>query len=205
MSCPVIGLTGNIACGKSAVSGFLLKWGIPVVDADQIARDVVAPGTEGLLQITEAFGDGILDASGQLDRPALGAVIFGDPKQRATLNAILHPKIAQRSAERILELQSTNPPYIVYDAALLVENQSYRQFAALIVVTADPEEQRKRLLARDGLTESDAQKRIDAQLSQAAKAAVADYVIDNSADYAQLERRVREVHGALLRIGEDAS
>lgn len=197
MPSPVIGLTGNIACGKSQVSQYLREWGVAVVDADQVARDVVAPGSEGLREIVATFGDGVVDESGALNRPALGAIVFGDTTKRETLNGILHPKIALRSAEKILSLQNRDAPYIVYDAALLVENESYNHFAALIVVTTDRPVQLARLMTRDSLTAAEAEARIESQLAQEAKAAVADYVIDNSGDLAELKRRCSDVHEAL--------
>ena len=197
MSSPVVGLTGNIACGKSQVSAFLSEWGVAVVDADQIAREVVAPGSDGLQEIVDAFGVDVLDENATLNRPALGAIVFGDDAKRASLNSILHPKIALRSAEKILSLQSSGAPYIIYDAALLVENESYRQFSSLVVVTANTEIQLARLMARDDLTESEAEARVRSQLAQEAKAAVADYVIDNSGELTELRQRCLEVHNAL--------
>src|SRR5690606_29018251 len=125
-----------------------------VVDADQIARDVVAPGTEGLAEIVEAFGREVLLPDGTLDRKRLGDRVFADPAARAKLNAITHPRIGAASAARMAELAETGAPYLIYEAALLVENGIHRAMAALVVVTARPETQLRRLMARDGIDEA---------------------------------------------------
>ncbi len=194
----VVGLTGGIASGKSTVARLFGALGVPVVDADEVARDVVAPGTEGLREVTAAFGPGVLSADGALDRAALGAVVFADSTARKRLEAITHPRIAIESGRRLAQATASGAPYALYEAALLVENGSYKMFAALIVVTAPEDVQRARIASRDGLNATQAQARIAAQAPIAAKVAVADWVIDNAGGSAALEARVQVVHAEIL-------
>ncbi len=193
-----LGLTGGIACGKTAVARLLLERNVPVVDADAIARDVVAPGSEGLAEVLAAFGEDLRLADGSLDRKALGARVFRDESARLRLNGILHPRIAMESLARLSALSDAGHPFGFYDAALLVENGSYRNFEGLVVVVASPAVQRARLMARDGLSLDDAQARIDAQWPLERKVAVATHVIDNSGTREALEARVGEVFEALV-------
>jgi dephospho-CoA kinase len=194
----VVGLTGGIASGKSTVARLFGELGVPVVDADEVGREVVEPGTDGLREVVAAFGSGVLATDGTLDRQALGAVVFADAGSRKRLEAMLHPRIAQESARRLAAATAGGAPYALYEAALLVENGAHRRFPALIVVTAPEDVQRARIAARDGLDSSQALARIAAQAPVAAKIAVADWVIDNAGDLEALERRVREVHDAVL-------
>lgn len=206
MSVPTVGLTGGIASGKSTVAQLFHALGIPIVDADHIAREVVAPGTDGLRDIVATFGSDVLAEDGSLDRPALGEKVFADSEARAKLNTITHPRIAALSAERIRALQQSGAPYLLYEAALLVEGGLHRQLAALVVVAAEPETQLQRIMARDGLSRGRARERIDAQLPLARKLEVADYVIHNDGDLEQTRSRVEEVHRALSqRFGRPAS
>lgn len=193
----IVGLTGGIASGKSTVAEVLRGLGVAIVDADVVAREVVAPGTPGLAAIVEAFGAEVLDAAGALDRKALGARVFGDAAARRTLEAITHPRIFARSMEQLAHVAGSGAPYGVYDAALLVENGSYKMLQALVVVAAPPELQRARLVARDGLTPEEADARIAAQLPLERKIAVADHVIWNDADRDTLHARALAVHQAL--------
>src|SRR5687767_2515536 len=133
---PTIGLTGGIASGKSTVSRVLEQLGVGIVDADQLAREVVAVGSDGLREVVATFGAGVLTPEGSLDREKLGAIVFGDEQARRKLQAITHPRIAQMGAERIAALQSGPAPYVIYDAPLLVEVGAHKSFAALIVVAA---------------------------------------------------------------------
>lgn len=196
---PIVGLTGGIASGKSAVAAMLGSLGAGVVDADAVAREVVAPGTEGLRLVVDEFGRDILNGDGTLDRKRLGAVVFSDTRARARLNAILHPRIAALSAQRIAALQITDVPYIVYEAALLVEGGLHRAMSALIVVTSDTSTQQSRMLARDGLDSDEALSRIAAQLPTADKVAVADFVIENNGSLPELQERARHLHRQLLQ------
>lgn len=196
---PTVGLTGGIASGKSTVARMFAELGVGVVDADAIAREIVAPGTEGLAEIVQTFGAGVLDGTGALDRKRLGAIVFADATARAKLNAITHPRIGALSAARIAELQDTATPYVIYEAALLVEGGLYRALAALIVVVCDEAQQRARIVDRDQLDEDEAAARIQAQLPTAQKVAVADFVIENRGDLDALRRRTEEVHYQLLQ------
>jgi dephospho-CoA kinase len=195
---PTIGLTGGIASGKSSVSRALRELGVVVVDADQIAREVVEPGSEGLRDVVAAFGPSVLAADGSLDREKLAAVVFGDDAARKRLQAITHPRIGRLSAERIAAGLVSSAPYVVYDAPLLVEVGAHRGLDALIVVAASEADQVARARARDGVDEVAVRARIAAQLPLAQKTAVADYVIDNDGSLEDLQRRVRDVHAAIL-------
>lgn len=192
----VIGLTGGIASGKSAVAALLRERGHPVIDADQVSRQVVAPGSEGLAAVVEAFGAGVLDDSGGLDRAALGAIVFGDPDARRRLEAITHPRIGVLSGQQLQAALATGAERVFYEAALLVETGRYKEFSALWVVTAPPGTQIERVMARDGLSHGAAQARLDAQMPLAEKIAVADVVIDNSGDRAALSAAVDAALGA---------
>lgn len=202
----VVGLTGGIASGKSTVARLFGALGVPVVDADAVARDVVAPGSDGLREVVEAFGRSVLAADGTLSRQALGALVFSDAAARRKLEHITHPRIAAESGRRLAAATEGGAPYALYEAALLVENGAHRMFPALIVVTAPADVQRARIAARDGLDASAAHARITAQAPVATKTAAADWVIVNDGELAALTPRVREVHEAILaRLASQAS
>jgi dephospho-CoA kinase len=190
-------LTGGIASGKSTVARELVTLGVPVVDADEVAREVVTIGSEGLAAVVAELGPDVLAADGSLDRKRVAAQVFADAGARARLNAVLHPRIAARSMERLRELSEAGAPYVVYEAALLVENGIHRMLAALVVVAVSRDSQLARLMERDGLTRADAESRVDSQLPLAEKVTVADYVIDNDGDLARTRAQVRETHLAL--------
>ena len=185
----VFGLTGGIASGKSTVASVFRVEGVPVVDADEIAREVVRPGEPALAALVEAFGPSILLADGTLDRKRLGAAVFEDDALRRRLDAIVHPAIARRSAEHFARLSSE--PLVCYDAALLVERGLADAFRPLVVVAAPRALQRTRLMARDGLTGPEADARLDAQAPVEAKVAAADLVVSNDADLETLKARAR--------------
>lgn len=195
---PVIGLTGGIASGKSTVARLLRELGVAVIDADQLAREVVAKGTDGLREIIDTFGAGVLDSAGDLDRAKLGQIVFDDPSARQKLNAITHPRIGRLSAERIADAQNGPSPYVVYEAALLVETGIHRGFSALIVVAASTEVQLARSMARDALDEAAARARLAAQLPLSAKVEAADYVITNDGDLEALRVETHRTHRAIL-------
>ena len=206
MTVPVVGLTGGIASGKSTVARAFVERGIPVVDADQLAREVVAPGSPGLRAIVEAFGESVLLPDRTLDRKALGTRVFADPSLRLKLNAITHPLVAQLSAARIAALQNEPIPYMIYEAPLLVENGLHRAMGALVVVALDQAQQIQRMMQRDTLTEADALSRIQAQAPLAKKLEVADFVIDNGHTLATLLPQVDAVHSQLLtRFARDTT
>ncbi len=203
---PTIGLTGGIASGKSSVARLFAELGVAVVDADALAREVVAKGSSGLAEVVASFGGEVLAADGGLHRERLGSIVFRDPAARLRLNAITHPRIAQLSADRILQAHTGAAPYVLYEAALLVETGAQKGMDALVVVAADAELQVKRLMQRDGWSESDARARIAAQLPLADKVAVADYVIHNDGELDALRARCAEVHREILqRFGPRAA
>jgi dephospho-CoA kinase len=188
--CPVvlhIGLTGGIGSGKSTVSALLAARGAVIVDADRIAREVVEPGTPGLAQVVEAFGDGVLTADGSLDRPALAAVVFSDPEARRWLDGIVHPLVRARAAE----LAAAAPPdaVLVNDVPLLVETGQASSYDLVLVVEADAATRVSRLVER-GLTVEDARARIAAQATDEQRRAVADVLLDNSGSPEQLAEQV---------------
>ncbi|MEO0326357.1 MAG: dephospho-CoA kinase [Myxococcota bacterium] len=201
---PIVGLTGGIASGKSTVGARLRALGVPVVDADALAREVVAPHTPGLAAVVQAFGESVLTAEGELDRKALGALVFADEAARKRLEAITHPRIAAAGQARLAELATHPAPYRVYEAALLVENGLHRAFPALVVVAAREETQLARLRARDGLDEAAARARLAAQLPLADKIAVATDVLHNDGDRATLLAAV-DALDATLRARFEAS
>ena len=195
---PVVGLTGGIACGKTTVAKMFGDLCIPVIDADELAREVVEPGTTGLEQIVREFGKGVLDDAGRLDRKKVGDLVFGDDEARKTLNAIMHPLIGAAGAKHIMAHQDDPAPYLLYEAALLVETGSYKAFSALIVVSAEESVQRSRLIARDGFTDAEANARIASQLPLPQKIAAADHVVVNDGHLDATRRQVAEVHGKLV-------
>jgi len=171
---------------------------------DRLSLDV--SGSEGLVEIVREFGEDVLAGDRSLDRQRLGAIVFDDPERRRTLERITHPRIAARSAERLAELSRDGPPYVLYEAALLVENGVHRSLPALVVVSADEETRIRRVMERDGLDARAARARLAAQLPLADKVAVADHVIDNGGSLEQTRRQVRAVHDALVRrLGGEAT
>ena len=193
MTVHVIGLTGGIASGKSTVAALLAGRGAIVIDADQLARQVVEPGQPALAELVARFGAAILTSDGQLDRKRLAAIAFADPAARADLGRITHPRIAAASAAVIASWADAGANVVFYEAALLVENRSHSALAGLIVVAAPPEVQEARLVERDRLAPSDARARIAAQAPLADKLAVATWVVENTGDRAGLEREVARV------------
>lgn len=182
-----IGLTGGIGSGKSTVAGLLATRGARIVDADRIAREVVEPGTPGLEAVVAAFGPGVLNCDGALDRPALAAIVFADPTARRRLDAIVHPLVRARAAE----LAAAAPPgaVVVQDVPLLVETGQAGSFDLVLVVEADLDTRVRRLVGR-GLSEDDARARIAAQAADEQRRAVADVVLDNSGTVEELEAQV---------------
>jgi len=176
-----VGLTGSIAVGKSFVTSIFAELGCHVLDADLTAREVVMPGTPGLLAVAAAFGPEVLRSDGSMDRERVGAIVFGDEEKRQQLNAILHPYIIARQDEILSgwELQDPNGIGVV-DAALMIESGGYKRFDKLIVVHCRPEVQLERLLLRNKLTLVQAQERIASQMPQERKQQFADFLIDTS-------------------------
>ncbi|WP_411573736.1 dephospho-CoA kinase [Streptomyces fradiae] len=186
-----VGLTGGIGAGKSEVSRLLVSYGAVLVDADRIAREVVEPGTPGLAAVVEAFGPGVLTGEGRLDRPKLGAIVFGDAERLATLNGIVHPLVGARSAE--LQAAAEPDAVVVHDVPLLTENGLAPLYDVVVVVDASEENRLDRLVRLRGMTESEARARMAAQATAEQRRAIADYVIDNDGPLEALERQVRAV------------
>ena len=189
----VLGLTGGIGSGKSTVAKLIADLGVPVLDADQLAREVVEPGRPALAEVAAAWPEAI-GPDGKVARKRLADIVFADPAQRLRLEAIMHPRIQALSDERFADLAQKGHALAFYEASLLVEGGRYKDFDGLVVVTASPETQLERVLARGDLTEAEAQARIDAQLPTLAKVRVATHLVDNDADLestkAQVERLV---------------
>ncbi len=178
---PVIALTGGIAAGKSTVSNRLAELGADVVSADDLVRYVQRAGSPTLAAIATRFGFGVIDVNGDLDRAALGRIIFGDAQARRDLEAIVHPAVQAESHHRITAFLAKNADAIVvYDIPLLVESNRTDEFDAVIVIACPPDERARRLVEFRRLTADDARSRIDAQASEAERLAVADWVIDSS-------------------------
>lgn len=194
-----VGLTGSIAVGKSFVSEVLAELGCRVLDADETARDVVAPGSQGLRDLVTAFGPEILQPDGTLDRAKLGTLVFGDADKRAKVNSILHPFIIARQDERLREWEAIDPGGVaVVDAALMIESGGYKRFDKVVVVHCRPEVQLQRVMARNNLSREEAERRIAAQMSQEEKKKFADYLIDTSDGFEAARKRTAEVYGELL-------
>jgi dephospho-CoA kinase len=196
-----IGLTGGIATGKSTVSAMLREKGAPLVDADVLAREVVEPGQPALAEIARRF-PGVVRPDGTLDRAALGARVFASPEERAALNAITHPRIQEAFVRRTAELEAAGERLVIYSAALLIENRLHERMDAVIVVTAPPEVQKRRLMERDRLTGAEAEARIASQLPAAEKVKRATWVIDNHGTLedtrAQVDRVWTQLNATML-------
>lgn len=196
-----VGLTGSIAVGKSFVSAALAGLGCHVLDADATAREVVAPGGEGLRRVAEAFGPEILAADGALDRARLGRVVFADEGKRRLLNSLLHPLIIAAQDEWLMEREREDPSGVaVIDAALMIETGSYKRFDKLIVAHCRDDVQLERLMRRDSLSYEDAARRVAAQMPQAEKMRHADFLIDTSGTREETRAQVEEVYGRLREL-----
>ena len=188
----MIGLTGGIASGKSTVGRMLEDLGAEVVDADQLAREVVAPGTPGLAEVVAAFGEEILNPEGGLDRGRLAARVFADPGERSRLEKILHPRIAELARERLAAVRGQ---LAVYQAPLIFETGREGEFQGVLLVDCDPELQVARLTVRDRLGEAEARSRLAAQLPAAERRRRATWIVDNSGS-------LEDTRSQLLRLWE---
>ena len=193
----IYGLTGGIASGKSTVARMFQELGAKVVDADALAREVVTKGRPALREIVAHFGPQVLTPDGELDRKALGALVFADPEARQALNRITHPRIARAGQDAMAELASAGETLAIYEAALIVENGLHRAMQGLIVVAVPEETQVARLQARDGLGPEEARSRLAAQLPLEQKLAAADFVIDNSGSEGETRAQVEAIWSAL--------
>jgi dephospho-CoA kinase len=191
-----VGLTGGIGSGKTTVARRLVAHGAVLVDSDVLAREVVAPGTAGLAEVVAAFGEGVLDAAGALDRQALAAVVFGDLAARERLNGIVHPRVRARSDEMVAAAPAD--AVVVQDVPLLVESGMAPRFPLVVVVHADAEERVRRLVRLRGMPEADARARIAAQASDDARRAAADVLLANDGDERDLEAAVDALWARLV-------
>lgn len=189
----VIGLTGGIASGKSRIADLFRIRGVPIVDADQVAREVVRPGKPALAAVLEAFGQQMLRPDGTLDRRRLGEAVFADQTARRRLEAILNPAILAEMGRQIeaLRRQPQPPPLVIAVLALLFEARCEAMVDGVLVVSASREEQIRRLMARDGLSRQEAVRRLEAQMPLAEKTARADWVIDTETDAEAVNARVQ--------------
>jgi dephospho-CoA kinase len=188
----LVGLTGGIGSGKSTVTEMFRGLGAQVIDADQVAREVMRPGEPALAEIARRF-PGTVDAAGELDRATLGARIFADPGERAALNAIVHPRIQAEVQRRAEALARAGTELALYDAALLIENGLEGSLDGVIVVWVPPEVQRERLMARDGLDLATAEERIRAQIPLDEKRVLATWVVDNTGGREETRRQVETI------------
>src|SRR3954453_11024609 len=195
-----VGLTGGVASGKSTVAAMLVELGAVVIDADALAREVVAKGTPGLASVVEEFGEELLGPNGELDRPAMGRLVFADESARRRLEAIVHPLVFERIVE--LEEQAPADAVVVHDIPLLAENGRAGDFDAVVVVDAPEEVQVERMVRDRGWSREDAESRMRAQSSREDRRAIATYVIENTGTREDLRRRVAEVYARVVSAGD---
>lgn len=200
----LIGLTGGIASGKTFVSECFESHGAPVIDADQLAREVVEPGSEGITRLAGHFGESIIRADGVLDRKALRDIIFANTREREFLDNTLHPLIRELSEERIESARKLAYPYLVYAVPLLVETTQQSRFDRIAVVDVPESLQIQRLKVRDGSSSWQAQSILDAQATRAERLAVATDVIDNSMSKEATQAQVLKLHEQYLVLNETA-
>ena len=189
----VIGLTGGIATGKSSIARFIQSKGVLVIDADQLAREAVEPGSRGLAEVVAAFGTGVLAPDGQLNRKRLGELVFSDSVRRRQLEGILHPEIGRLAEERISRAAGSGQLVVFYEAPLLVEAGVTGRVDEVWVVTVRPEVQLERLVQRDGISRAEAQRMIDSQMPLAEKETYGRVVIDNSGTPEETSCRLAEI------------
>jgi dephospho-CoA kinase len=193
-----VGLTGSIAVGKTFVCSVFRELGCHVLDADQVAREVVEAGTPGLAKVVSEFGPEILTPVGGLDRAKMASMVFADEEKRLLLNSIIHPLVFETQDRWLAEREAEDPDGIaIVDAALMIESGGHKRYDQLIVVWCEPDIQLKRLIERNRLPEAEAKKRIAAQMPQEEKKRYADHLIDTSNGFEDTRRQVREVYEKL--------
>ncbi len=195
----IIGLTGNIACGKSVVADMLKGLGASTIDADRIARCVVEPEKPGWKDIVAEFGRGILNPDGAIDRKKLGEIIFNNEAKRKALNSVIHPKIKEGILINLKKHENAKTSVVIIEAALIIENEGWLNTLVngLIVVISDDEVQLKRLMERSGFSKEEALARVSSQMPTSQKVARADYVIDNSGSLDETMRQVKSIWGKI--------
>jgi dephospho-CoA kinase len=196
-----IALTGGIATGKSHVRAQLASYGVPTIDADVLAREVVAPGTPGLEAVVRRFGTSVLNTSGALDRRRLAGIVFADAAARRDLEAIIHPAVRRATDTWFDALDVTAHPFAIADIPLLYEVGRDAAFDAVIVAACEPEAQVRRVMARDAVTEAEARQRLSAQLPIAAKVARADYVVRTDGTTDETNQQVWTLYHRLVKEG----
>ena len=196
----LVGLTGGIASGKSTVAKLLASYGADTIDADQVARDVVVKGSEGLGAVVRQFGSSVLTAAGDLDREELGRIVFADPTKRKLLEEILHPLIKARTLKLIAESKAS---VVVYAVPLLVEAKVDYPFDMILTVEAGPENQIERIVRSRGLSVDEAKARIGAQATQGQRAEKADFILDSSGSLLQLEEQVQLLWSRIEQAAKD--
>lgn len=201
----VFGLTGGIASGKSVVAAVFASLGAKVIDADLIAHDLLRPPSRAYSAVVREFGEETLTASGEIDRKALGRLVFADAEKRLLLNGILHPQIIARQEEMAREAHQQDPrSVIVIEAALIYEAGVSGRFSKIVVTWCEPGQQIERLMAKTGLPRDQAEARVAAQMPPDEKRRLADYVIDCSQDIELSRRQAAEVYAKLVHFAEDA-
>lgn len=196
----LIGLTGGIATGKSAVASLLRQLGANIIDADELGREIARPGQETWQDIVNAFGTEILRGDKTIDREKLRKIVFKDEKARKRLESITHPRIRTLAQQRIRKLAAEGAEVVIYEAPLLFENQVHLWLRPVILVACDLATQKQRLRERDGLNEEEIQQHLKAQMTVEEKRQLADFIIENTGDLETLKRQVKEVWGKIKAI-----
>jgi dephospho-CoA kinase len=191
----IVGLTGGIGSGKSTVTDYLISQGFHVLDADRIAREIVLPGSDMLIELSSVFGKKILQDDGSLDRKKLGGIVFSDAEKKKTLDRLMHTRILELIHERILQFreEQAHAKVIFIDAPLLFETGLYKSANEIWVIDADDETRIRRIMARDGLQREEILKRIESQMTREEKNSRADVILDNTGDQEALYRQIDEL------------
>ena len=197
-----VGLTGNIASGKSQAALVFGELGAHIIDADVIVPGLLAGGTPTCKKVVETFGEGVLNPDGSVDRKKLAAIVFNDTEKRLLLNSLIHPEVRREVLRRIAELEEKSPGggIIIVEAALMVESGSYKAYDRLIVATCDPDRQLSRIMSRDGLSIEDARARVAAQMPMQEKLKVADYSIETSGTFGETRKQIESIYRDLLIV-----